>query len=153
MEKDQENKTESGNIEKHLLDRKLFKKRYRRMFDSYIIKFTLRKFPNDLIRYRKDTSKIMKFLTDALNKDITFDIGNIYFLIGMMNDHMSYMEDCAKRVERTDVYMMPSMLQVIHEKNLKLIEILKSNETHPVSINDLEKHFAGDIINDGQNTI
>jgi hypothetical protein len=153
MEKEQENKTESGNIEKHLLDRKLFKKRYRRMFDSYIIKFTLRKFPDDLIKYRKDTSKIMKFLSVALNKDITFDIGNIYFLIGMMNDHMTYMDDCAKRIERTDDYMMPSMLQVIHEKNLKLIEILESNETHPVSITDLEKHYAGDIINDGHDSI
>lgn len=143
-----ENPSDIVKIEKHLVDRKRFKKQFRKKFQMFEASFLLTKYPEDLIKYREHTKQIMKFISDALLRDKTYDVGNIYFLIGIMNDHMSFLGDCAKRMADTYPEMRPSLLQVLHEKNLKLIEILKSNETHPVTISELEKKYAGDIVAD-----
>ena len=59
MENQPENKTEHVKIEKHLMDRKKFKRTYRSMFDSYANRLCLAKYPEDQSRYSMTWRKIM----------------------------------------------------------------------------------------------
>lgn len=128
-------------------DRKSYRKRIRKLFEQYKMKLRFLKIDKHLKDYNENVFDITSILFDTLNKPITYELGNIYFLIGLMDTHFDFYSIVSKRVltfnSKTDKYAIEMLHSGIITKNKELLDVLKNNEKEPVTSDQLKDFLKG----------
>lgn len=127
---------------RHKLDLKKYRKGVRKKFDHFHLRFRLKKFKEPGQKYLDQSKEIQNIVFRCLNKEVTYETGNIYFLFGTIDSHFAFFQEMISNVvTEEDEFLRNCYYDIIFDKNEKLIKLLKENETNPITSQQLVKYF------------
>lgn len=132
-----ESENEFPEIKKGSFDIRKFKKKYRNRYNALAFRCRITKSEKEYSLFRENIRRILELTDEALRKDVTYNIGNVYYLIGILEDLFSFMTDMSNRVntvEEKDLYLV---YESIDDKIKEVEKKLEDNLKTPVSLSDL----------------
>lgn len=126
-------------IDKNQFNKKAFKKGYRIKYESFIYKCKISKSKSQESKYRSDIKEIMTLVENILNKDITYQIGNIYYILALLEHTLEFMSNMSKRVQTVNTQSLNLVYDAIDEQVEILKNNLKNNLESPIPLSELRK--------------
>jgi len=124
-------------IHRYEFNRKAFKKRYRDDFETFAYKCRISKSKTQWAKYRADIKEIIQLVDRALDKDITYEIGNIYYILGMLEELKSFMTKVSQRANTVGNHSICLLYDTVDDKLDQVKKDLTENLHSPVSSNEL----------------
>ena len=139
MEQQVESKLDSFfQIPKHTVNLTKYKRFVRNKFELFSKGSRLLLFPELVLDFRQDQKKVLEIVGKTLERDSSFENGNVYFLFSLFDCHMKFLLRFQKTMLTCEKDLIKEYYGIVKEKNLKLIEILQTNLENPVTLEQLK---------------
>lgn len=136
---DTEKEPDIFDLTKSMINVKSYRKTIRHKIEPYIFKCRFKCISGEEERFRKDMLEITKIIFSTLDKPTTYEIGNHFFLFSIMETHFTFLDSMVKELLNVDKAYLKNYFDAIHDKNMELLKLVKSNITDPVTLDDLQQ--------------